>query len=267
LTRSDGTCGTLPRVRTARAASALVASALAASALWPSVALAQVERQVNQFWPEFGVYYTLDERSRLYGSMSIARSREYATSTEGTYSIAYDRFAVRLPQWWLEALPNMDRSWGLGVRLGYDRIEGFGGGAPDENRLIGQVSLRSEPLLWGVQVSNRSRIDLRDIGGDNSWRYRNRSRIARDFAPTEALGRTLGEPVAAFGVRTLTPYAMVEFFWDSRDADWTRRFVQYGLETELRDGRGLELYLGIQDDDRASRSRVVAIGATFTLRF
>ena len=108
---------------------------------------------------------------------------------------------------------------------------------------------------------------LRDIDGVRSWRYRNRGRIERGFAPRELLGESLGSPLATLGVAGITPYAMLEWFWDSRPADWNRRYQQYGVEVELRGRLGAELYVGIQDQARAASSRVVAVGTALVVRY
>lgn len=236
----------------------------------PLSAVAAPEQRVNEFWPELNVFVPIDERSRLFLLGSFARGREYATATEATWGIHYDRFAFPLPDWWREAVPMMEQGWNLSFRVGYNRIAALGGddgrgGA--ENRLLGDVTLRSVPLLWGLQLSDRSRLELREIDGVRSWRYRNRGRIERGFAPRELLGESLGSPLATLGVAGITPYAMLEWFWDSRPADWSRRYQQYGVEVELRGRLGAELYVAIQDQSRAASSRVVAVGTALVVRY
>lgn len=247
---------------------ALGAAALVPLAFAPDArAQSELEQRVNQFWPEANAFVTLNDHSRLFLLASLARAREFATSTEASYGIHYDYFAEALPPRLLEALPNMERYWSLWFRVGYNRVEALGGDG-DENRLLFDATLRSRPLQWGLQLANRSRIELRDIEGDFSWRYRNRSRIERAFNPLELLGERLGAPLQSrLGLASVTPYAMLEYFWDSRPSDWNRRYQQYGVEFEFGDGYGAEVYVGVQDDRRASRPSVVAIGAVFTVRY
>lgn len=233
----------------------------------PLAAAAGPDQRVNQFWPEVNAFVSLDERSRLFLLGSFARGREYATATEATWGVHYDRFAYPLPDWWRQAVPMMEQGWNLAFRVGYNRISALDGAGSDENRLLGDITLRSVPLLWGLQFSDRSRLELRDIDASRSWRYRNRGRIERGFAPGELLGQRLGAPLAALGVAGITPYAMLEWFWDSRESDWNRRYQQYGVEVELRGRFGAEFYVGIQDQARASSSAVVAVGAVLVLRY
>ena len=165
-----------------------------ALALAPPVASAAgLEQRVNEFWPELDAFVTLDERSRLFLLASFARGREYASATEASWGVHYDRFAFPLPDWWRQAVPMMDSGWNLAFRVGYNRISALDGAGADENRLLGDVTLRSVPLLWGLQLADRSRFELRDIDGSRSWRYRNRGRIERGQGRRCAVWRGCGE--------------------------------------------------------------------------
>jgi hypothetical protein len=241
---------------------------LAAVACLPAArAQSELEQRVNQFWPEGNAFVTLSDNSRLFLLVSVARAREFATSTETSYGLHYDYFAARLPSWWLDALPNMERDWSLWFRFGYNRVEALGGPG-DENRLLVDATLRSIPLSLGLQVANRSRVELRDIEGDTSWRYRNRSRVERGFTTLGLFGERIGAPLQArFGLSSVTPYAMVEYTWDSRVSTWNRRYQQYGVEFELGRTYGVEVYVGVQDERRASRPSVVAVGTVLTIRY
>jgi hypothetical protein len=230
-------------------------------------AAGQPEISVNEFWPEANVYVKLGESSRLFLLASVTRGREYADFTEITYGIHYDWFAAELPQWWRHALPGMEQRWSLSFRFGYQRIDVLDRVAPDENRLLADATLRSVPLLWGLQVANRSRLEHRDIGSQSSTRYRNRTRLERSFAAPLLLGESLGRPLADLGVSSIVPYGTLEWFYDSRQSDWTRRSQQYGVEFELGPDRGLEFYVAIQDDIRRASSSVVAVGLTFAVRY
>jgi hypothetical protein len=251
-----------PGARGLRAAAAAVALAAL-----PAVASAQLfETTVQEFWPGLDVYYKLGEQSRIYAFASFARARETATSTEFTWGVNYDWFAAELPVRVRAAVPQMEQYWSHWYRVGYVRVNALDGGR-NENRLLGEATLRSEPLFWDVQLANRSRLELRDIDGEFSWRYRNRSRVERTFGIVEGLGHTVGGPLLRLGATYLVPYAMLEFYWDSRDSDWTRRYRQFGVEMDLPRNQGIELYLAIQDDKRKEASTVIAWGVTYTLRF
>jgi hypothetical protein len=226
------------------------------------------DQSVSQFWPELNATVRLSDQSRLFFLASVAQSREFATSTESSYGVHYDWFAASLPAWWLSALPDMDQRWALAFRFGVNRIEALGTDVGDENRLLADVTLRSEPLVWGLQVANRNRIEFRDINGDGrSWRYRNRSRLERGFTAGELVGSRIATSLESLGLRSVTPYAMLEFFYDSRVYAFNRRSQQYGVELELKRGYGLEFYVAIQDQNREAASQVVAFGAVLALRY
>jgi hypothetical protein len=241
------------------------AAVLALAAASPGLASDQT---VSEFWPEVNVFVKTGERTRLFLLGSLAHAREFATATEFSYGIHLDAFALPLPQAWAAAMPDMAQRWSLGWRIGYNRIEALGNsGAPDEDRLLADVTLRSEPLWQGLQWGNRSRIEYRNLQGASSWRFRNRLRLERNFATVEALGERVGGWLGAQGVRGVTPYAMVEFFYDGRVSDWNRRYQQYGVELELAEARALEFYIGIQDQQRQRNSYVTALGVVYVVRY
>ena len=80
-------------------------AAVLAAAAGPAVA---VEQTVNELWPELNVFVKTGDRTRLMALASIARAREFATSTEASYGLHYDWFAAELPEWWRTALPTME---------------------------------------------------------------------------------------------------------------------------------------------------------------
>ena len=66
------------------------------------------------------------------------------------------------------------------MRIGYRYLHNAGDD-PDENRGVLEVTPRY-PLVRGVLVSNRNRIDFRFIEGEYSWRYRNRLSLEREVS-------------------------------------------------------------------------------------
>jgi hypothetical protein len=198
---------------------------------------------------------------------SLARNRDYAAAVETSYGLYFDFFASELPDWWLTALPSMEQRWSVWFRFGYNRIAALDGPGDNENRWIAETTLRSVPLLWDIQLANRSRMEWRDIGPEQSWRYRNRSRIERTFAPTRAFGQHVGGWLAGVGFSGFVPYAMLEYFYDSRKGDWSRQYQQYGVEIEFSGNWSIDLYGAIQDDLTGVRAKVHALGAVLTLRY
>lgn len=236
-------------------------------ALMLSGAPALAESSNREFWPELNVFVKTSEHTRLMFLASRTRDREYANAVDGTWGVHLDLLARRLPSFWVSAVPAMEQNWGLWFRVGYNHIVAFDGPGIDENRLLAEATLRSSPLVAGIQVANRSRIEWREIGGKESWRYRNRLRLERGFEVVDALGDGLGGWLQSVGLVQIVPYTMLEFFYDSRVSGWSRRYLQTGVEFEMARGWGLDLYFAAQDGLSGSPASVNALGAVLTLRY
>jgi hypothetical protein len=271
VTLPTSTRRTVParRVRSTRA-TAIVAHAAIAVALALCVVPARaVERTVSEFWPELDVFVKLGDRTRLFLLGTFTRAAETGTSTEGTLGAHLDWFPAGLPTRLLEIAPGMEGRWSLWTRIGYQHVNAWNSATPSEDRGVLEATLRSEPLWQSIRLANRSRLDLRAVGGETSWRYRNRSRIERtwalrgDDARTDALLSYL--PPGMFSAAT--PYWMIEFFWDSRDGAWSRRYQQFGLEFEMARERTIDVFLARQDDLRLAGSKILVSGVALTLRF
>jgi hypothetical protein len=257
------TLGVRTRVRCRRLLAPLVAVLLATG----NGTAAAVEQTVNEIWPEVDVFVKLDERWRLFILGAVARANETSSNSELTAGIHLDYFADRLPDWWLGVAPGMERDWRLWFRVGYNRLVTVSQDRIGEDRLVLEATLRSQPLWRGLQLGNRSRFDLRDIEGDSSWRYRNRSRVERTWTPAELFGSGVATRFVPLGITALTSYTTYEFFWDSRESSWNRQTFQLGTEFELGSKRALEVYYSRQRQDRDARSSVTALGITLTLRY
>jgi hypothetical protein len=245
---------------------ALAAAAVVACASGGACA---VERTMNEIWPELDVFVKLDDQWRLFLLGTVTRAVETGVSVESTVGVHVDYFPSGLPRTWVDRLPGIDRFWSMWMRAGYNHVRVADPQGTGEDRLVFEGTLRSIPLWAGIRVSDRNRIDFRRIGGDDSWRYRNRLRIERTFEVRPMLfdlesgwGRILPAAHAA------TPYATIEFFWDSRYASWSRRYLQLGVEFDLRRDRSLDLFVGSQADfNREAGSALTIVGAALTLRY
>jgi hypothetical protein len=98
-----------------------------------------------------------------------------------------------------------------GYRLAWDLSDSS---QYQEHRGVLEATLRYLPVARLVLI-DRNRLDLRDVNGERSWRYRNRSRLERDIP---------------LGPRVATPYLMAEFFYDSRYDEWNRQRYFVGIE-------------------------------------
>lgn len=116
-----------------------------------------------------------------------------------------------------------------------------------EHRLILEATGRFE-LPADVWLVNRVRVDLRDVDGVISERFRYRLGIEKEFT-VQGL--------------TLVPNAQVEFFYDTRFNDWSRQRYQAGVEIGLTGNIRLEPYLAYEKDVRPTTTDLVRAGLVF----
>ena len=227
------------------------------------------ERTLAEFWPELDVFVKLDDQTRLFLLGTITRAAETGTSTESTLGAHLDWFPATLPSRLLEIAPGMGGRWSVWTRIGIQHIAVSNGTSPSEERLIVEGTLRSAPLWQSIRIANRIRFDLRAIGDETSWRFRDRLRIERTWAvprnaasSTELWSRLPTDMFSAF-----TPYGMIEVFWDSRYEAWSRRFEQIGVEFDLAPDRSFDLFLARQTDLRQRGPTLQIGGVALTFRF
>lgn len=227
---------------------------LAAVALLCAAPAAHAGKNV---WPEINAFVPLGERTRLFALWSRDRDFDAGRATEATWGLHAD---------WLPP-PERTGGWNLLLRAGYNRIDAFDPGGADENRLLVEVTVRALPLPAGWQFANRNRLEWRDVGDEQTVRWRNRSRVDRGFAPAGLLGADWGARLAAGGMTSITPYAMFELFEDSDLSRFDRWLLQVGVEAEWRGGYGAEVYLAHRQDVGGAGRNVTAVGAVLVLRW
>ena len=204
-----------------------------------------------EWWPEVDAYVGLNERFRLYLLATVARNRA-EDIREGMLGAHVDFFAKPLGRPWLLPTPDVVKrhylTFRAGYRYGWDLNDRSG---YREHRVLLEATVRSLPIARFVFI-NRNRLDLRDVNGERSWRYRNRSRLERDLP---------------LGSHAATPYAMVEFFYDSRYDQWNRQRYFVGVEWPLGPTSILDSYYCRQNDSRSSVAHVNASGLALNLYF
>jgi hypothetical protein len=222
-----------------RSAVALVAVLLLAGAM-----RAQAGDTKAEFVPEANAYLQFSDQVRLFllGSLTQGLSEP---STDGEVGAHLDLTLTPILR---RRLANADweRDRYLWVRIGYaflgnldDREKGS-----TEHRGILEVTARA-PLPFDVWLVNRARVDLRDLDGEFSTRFRYRLGAEREF--------TVG------GV-TLVPYAQAEVFYDTRFGAWNRQLYQAGVEIEITKHWRIEPYYAREEDQRSSIAHVDRIG-------
>ncbi|MBZ5537937.1 MAG: DUF2490 domain-containing protein [Acidobacteriia bacterium] len=212
---------------------------------------APTRAQTRQFWPEVDAFVKLNDRMRFLFLATTVKEERSATEVEMGPNFDF----------YLKRLRDKKRSGGLGqdesknrllmVRVGYRYIHPLTGGGSNEQR--GVLELTGRHNLVGLLVSDRNRMDFRFIGGQYSWRYRNRLTIEREFS----IGRF-----------KFAPYARVEVFHDSRFNKWSRTAVTAGSVFPITKHLELEGYFEHQNDTGGSPNRQVdAVGTVINLYF
>lgn len=204
----------------------------------------------NEFWPEVDVYAGLNDWSRLYLLATLTRAEEvdYREASVGAH---VDFFLKPVLRPWLRDTADVHRRRFFSFRLGYRYAQALGKDADSyrEHRPILEATGRYY-LPGRFVVLNRSRLDLRWVNGEYSWRYRNRSRIEREVPAWSG---------------ALNPYVMVEFYYDSRHDAWIRERYFAGLEWPIGKRSVLDTYYVRQDDSRSSPAHVNAFGVALNL--
>ena len=210
------------------------------------------QAQSNQVWPEISTFVKLNDKMRFYFLATTVE--ENRKSTEGEYGPNFDFYLKplrKLNKWGVFSLDESKNRL-LMVRIGYHYIHSYTGDAPGEHRGVLEATARY-PLAHGVFVSDRNRMELRSIGGEFSWRYRNRMTIEREFT------------IRRF---RLNPYARGEIYYDSRFDKLSRTALIAGSSFPINRHFELEGYLEHQNDSGGSSNRTVnGVGAVINLYF
>ena len=242
----------------------LLAAAIAARA---PAAVAAPEVTLKEFWPEVAVFLQLDPQRRLLLRGVVSRAMETGVSTEGTAGVHLDYALPVLPEGLVAALPGIEQYWSMSLRTGYDRLIARNPVGLNEDRLVFEATVRSRPLWQALRFANRNRVDLRWIGDERAWRYRNRTRVER----TWALARPSDDALVVLPdwaiASAATPYLTAEFFWDSRRGEWSRRVLETGVEFKVAHDRSLSVYLNRQHDLRVAGARLTALGVVLTFNY
>ncbi len=198
----------------------------------------------REFVPEVDVFINLSDDTRLFLLGDLTRNVTNHT-TESELGVHVDiTLLPRLRPKLREA--DWHRNRYLWTRAGYVQLDSSDdeGKGPTERRgileLTGRVPLPNE--FWLV---NRGRVELREMQGESSMRYRLRIGVERELV---------------VGGVTLVPYAQAEAFRDSRFDAWNRKLYQVGAEIELSKAWRIEPYYARQNDSRSSPAHVDRLG-------
>ena len=101
------------------------------------------------------------------------------------------------------------------------------------------------PLPAAFWLVNRGGVEVRDVDGDVSARFKYRLGVEREVR---------------LGGVTMVPYAQAEVSYDTRFGAWNRQKYQAGAEIVLDARWRIEPYYARQEDSRSSPEHVNAVG-------
>ena len=212
----------------------VIGIALTLAVVGPSLAA-----QSLQSWPEVDTYLKLSSNVRV--SFYAAFTRENAAASSAEIGPNIDFFLKPLIKLKRITVFQLDQSKErpLTLRLGYRYMPSTDGTV--EHRGLAEATGRY-PLVRGVLLSDRNRVDFRDLGGQFFWRYRNRLSAERTFA-----------------IRSyhFTPYLRAEAFYDSQAAKWSRTALTAGSTFPIGKHIELEWYYEHQNDTASFPNRQV----------
>jgi hypothetical protein len=191
----------------------------------------------NQFWPRLELWYPVSRRARLLLETSWVHDSDAGEQIQ---------FGIGLS---LDYRQDRHVSYRVGYKYLLDETAGEGTARSVERRISLDFTYRWS-LSRTVQLSDRTRIDLRDLGDDVYPIYRNRLLIENETR----LGR-----------QRLLPYASVELFFDPRFDAVTRYYFELGVTLPLSKVVAIKPYLGRQINTRSGAQDVSSLGLTVTL--
>ena len=208
------------------------------------------QAQTMQGWPEIDVFLRVNSHVRV--SFFAANTREDRQSTDAEVGPNIDFFMKPLAKLKRITVFQLDQSKErpLMLRLGYRYMPSTNGST--EHRGFLEATGRY-PLVRGVLLSDRNRVDLRNISGESSWRYRN---------------RLAAERTVRIGGYHFTPYIRGEVYYDSQYQKWSRTAGTFGLIFPIRKRYEIEPYYEHQNDtSKAPNRQVNAFGFVLSMSF
>jgi uncharacterized protein DUF2490 len=234
------------RARTTRFGFSFLAALIAAGPAWAEAdSEGPRSNRSREIVPEVNGYFKLSERARLFLLADVSHVSPDDV-TNGELGIHFDytltpvlRPSLREAEW--------ERNRYLWVRVGFRRLGSIDGRDDGfrESRLLLEATARFG-LPHEVWLVNRLRLDLRDVDGTNSSRYRYRIGAEKEF-------RTGGGTV-------FVPYAQAEWFYDTRFNAWSRQRYQLGAEIELDKHWRIEPYYAYDKDKYPSAEGLNRLG-------
>ena len=208
------------------------------------------QTQSLQAWPEIDTYVSVNSDVRVSFFAAATREDRQGTSAEiGPNIDFYFKPLVKLKKITIFEL-DPAKSRLLMFRAGYRYIPSTSG--PTEHRGLLEATARY-PLVRGVLLADRNRLDVRSIAAELAWRYRNRISAERPLS-----------------IRSyhFTPYLRAEAYYDSNFHKWSRTAETAGCIFPFGKRYELEPYYEHQNETGTAPNRQVnALGLVLSLYF
>ncbi len=216
-----------------------------------AMAAPRAEAQTGQFWPELDTYVKVNSTIRLFFSAKTTREDSAADQRDFGAHVDVQLLRPAVLSRLRENEPDESKLHVLLFRAGYHYIQN-----PDsdshENRIVLEVTPRYA-IKGGFALEDRNRTDLRFTSSGFQWRYRNRL--------------TLERPIKLRSYR-FTPYARVEFWYESAAAKWDKTGTFVGCEFPINKLFELESYFEHQNiTSKSPNQQVNGVGLIGKLYF
>jgi hypothetical protein len=194
-------------------------------------------RRDSQIWPDTTITIKLDRNFSLvlFGTLRMGRDDSAVVSQQAGISLSRSfgkRFVSTMGYRYIENEPTPDRQ-------------------STEHRVFADFTPRTQ-LKYGFSLSDRNRIEWRNINQKISWRYRNRLQFERPITVRE---------------RKITPYVAGEPMYDTRFHAWNRTQLYFGARLPLVKHITFDGFYMKQLDARVQPGFLNVFGAFWRLDF
>jgi len=206
----------------------------------------------HQIWPEVEAYYRINERFRIYSSVSGTKSNsEYTDGTAGIYLDFFSR-----P--WLNGrrddteMADSSQGYYWWFRTGYSYSNSAPGDAPKTVNIFETETNNSFHLPAAIVLQTRNRMDWRWVNGDFQPLYRPRVKFVRNLK-TEFL--------------TFNLYAWSEYFFYLNDNHDDRLRIAVGTVIKVLKTMAFETYFMHQFQNKQYVAPLNAVGLQLDFYF
>lgn len=208
------------------------------ASLVPAIARGAESR--SEFWPELQLFVRLNDSTRLLLNPGATRSAETDERTKIGYGVYLDYRE-----------PKAAASYRIGYLQSITEPRTPQASRSVEHRIVLDYNYRWK---WGAAglLTDRTRLDLRDIEGRASQRLRNR--VQYEYATQ------LGEFL-------FVSYANVELSYDTRFDTLARYMAELGTTVVFSPQADVNVYFARQTNTKPERKNVNALGLILALHF